>query len=154
MHIFAEEFVNEIICLEKIGQHNLKCNPESIINSPDLYFYGYIETKEFCGFYMCMEDLEFVDEKPTLVKEINQGTRELKKIYSLGIIHNDVKLSNVCFDKLNKKFYIFDFGLSLFFPTKDDIAALKTLKMFRYLSGDRRKELLALDIQNMECLLD
>lgn len=117
--IFEDQFINEIMCQEKIEQHN-SCS-EDAINSPKLYFYGYIDTTEFCGFYLGMEELDFINEKPTCENQINQGILELEKLYSIGIIHNDVRLSNVCYDTLNQKFWILDFGVSILFePNNED----------------------------------
>lgn len=153
-YIFKNLFVNEIICLGKIQLHNLNCNSESIINSPQLYFYGYIRIEEFCGFYLCMEELKFVDQKPTSQSELNQGILELKKLRSLGILHNDVKPSNVCFDKFNEKFYIFDFGISILLQNEEGTDATNTPKYDDFGQEYSEDELLEEDVQNMRTLLD
>lgn len=152
-YIFQNQFLTEIVCLEKIHQYNSNCKEQHTINSPELYFYGYIKTEEFCGFYLCMEHLEFIEQKPKSQSGIDLGLIQLQRLYSIGIIHNDVKLSNVCFDEKSQKIYLLDFGISILLQD-EEVEPLDSVADFSAMEIDVKDRHLNINIQNMKDLLD
>lgn len=122
LYTYRTEFVKEFTCYQRIIHYNVNCDdPNLKINIPRIYTVGPICTKDFQGFYIGMEMLDFPDQKPRTKYDINLGIEQIDRLNSLGIIHNDIGVSNVCIDRRFSNFYIFNFENAIINSNEDNL---------------------------------
>lgn len=111
--VYETCYNHKLASYKRFDGYNRK-NEHCLINSPRLLGHGYITdmNRYKSAKFILLSKLEHANEKPQTKAEFNLGIEQLKMINSLGIAHHDVSKRNICFDKTNQKFSIFDFSHS------------------------------------------
>lgn len=113
LEVYKDGYNNELASYRRINTYNNENNGPHI-NTADLLGSGYLSNmnRYRSAKFIALSKLEHVDEKPKTKEEFNLGVEQIKLINSLHIKHNDLEMKNICFDRADQKFFIFDFSLS------------------------------------------
>ncbi|CAM9020624.1 unnamed protein product [Wickerhamomyces anomalus] len=117
-------YLDEVEAYTRIQIFNKTCSdPNDKINSPDLIRCAKIKHPSSGRFiyYLVISEIPFVDRKPHTFEELCPSVfKQLGRLHSIGIIHRDIKRSNICFDEQTELIWIFDFNHCLLFDPEQE----------------------------------
>lgn len=110
--IYEIGYNNELASYRRINTYNRRNSDGPHINTAQLLGHGYLSdmNRYKSAKFIALSKLEFANDKPKTKEEFNLGIEQIKLINSLHIMHCNISLDNVCFDRTEKKFFIFDFS--------------------------------------------
>ncbi len=117
-------YLDEVEAYTRIQNFNKTCSdPNDKINSPYLIRCAKIKHPSSGRFiyYLVISEISFVDRKPHTFEELCPSVfKQLDRLHSIGIIHRDIKRSNICFDEQTELIWIFDFNHCLLFDPEQE----------------------------------
>lgn len=115
-------FLSELYSYLKIEEHNKRqINSKRLINSPKFLAHGKILFGQIQGYFIAIAEQANVHVKPSNFHEVEMGVQQLKLLHSIGITHNQIQESNLCFDPIHNRVCIFDYRFAYIYDDPKEV---------------------------------